>query len=102
MILAWPSSVTMTLAGFRSRCTTPFSWARARPSAISMARSRARAGEGGPGEEVAELLAADQLHGDVGDALRLVDAVDDGDVGMLEGGGGVGLAQEARARSGSL
>ena len=103
MILAWPSSVTMTLAGFRSRCTTPFSWARARPSAISIARSRARAGAVlALGQEVAQLLAADELHGDEGDAVRFVDAVDDRDVGVLEGGGGLGLAQEALAPVGVL
>ena len=43
MILAWPSSVTMTLAGFRSRWTMPFSCARASPAAISAASSSTRA-----------------------------------------------------------
>ncbi len=34
MMSAWPSGVTITLSGFRSRCTTPTSWAAAMPSAI--------------------------------------------------------------------
>ena len=37
MILAWPSSVTMTLAGLRSLWTMPLSWARERPSTTSVA-----------------------------------------------------------------
>ena len=96
MILAWPSSVSMTLAGFRSRCTICFSCARARPAATSDAISSTRHHRHPlAGQRVAHLLAANQLHGDVGATVDLADLVNDGDVRMLERGGGLRLLDEA-------
>ena len=48
----------------------------------------------------AQLVAADQLHGDEADAVFLADVVDDGDVGVLEGGGGARFADEPLAAAG--
>ena len=52
-------------------------------------------GQGGtPGGERPQRLALDQLHDEEGLALVLVDVVDRADVGMVQGGGGAGLAAE--------
>ena len=46
-------------------------------------------------EQVVQVLAVDELHGDVADAAGLAHGVDLHDVGMLDGRGGAGLALEA-------
>ena len=52
-------------------------------------------GQGGtPGRERPQRLPLDQLHDEEGLALVLVDVVDRADVGMVQGGGGAGLAPE--------
>ena len=48
--------------------------------------------EGSRGEAVAQRLAFEQLHGDEGPPVVLVDVVDRADVGVLERGGGARLA----------
>ncbi len=42
-----------------------------------------------------ERLAIEKFHGDEGFAVLLADIVDGADVGMIEGGGGLGFALEA-------
>ena len=52
-------------------------------------------GQGGtPGRETPQRLPLDQLHDEEGLALVLADVVDRTDVGMVQGGGGAGLALE--------
>jgi hypothetical protein len=46
-------------------------------------------------DEVAEGAAVEELHGDEVDAVRLVDVVNDDDVGVAKLGGEAGLALEA-------
>ncbi len=46
-------------------------------------------------QDVAQLVAADQLHRDEADAFDFVDLVNHGDVGMLEGRGGLRFLHEA-------
>jgi hypothetical protein len=43
-----PSAARITLAGLRSRCTSPRAWMAARPSARPAARARSRSGGIGP------------------------------------------------------
>ncbi len=101
MTLAWPSSVSITLAGFRSRWTICLSCARARPAAISAATSSARAtGRPAAGQPVAHLLAADQFHGDERVPVGFVHVVDDGDVRVLDRRGGLGFLHEPAAAIG--
>ncbi len=54
------------------------------------------------GEAVAEVLALDVLHGEERDARILVQAVDRGDVGVVEGGEQLGFACEACEAGGVL
>ena len=46
-------------------------------------------------QQIAELLALDELHGDESGAVRFVDLEDGGDVRMVERGGRLGLLDEA-------
>ena len=66
-IFTKPSRVTMTLAGFRSRCTIPASWAAARPSAICAPRSRSLRSGQRPGAISSPRAALDEFHGHPGD-----------------------------------
>lgn len=61
----------------------PFSWARARPSATSAARSSARFCGSAPRAIVSESFSP-RIHGDERHAVGLADRVDDGDVRVLE------------------
>ncbi len=83
------------LAGFRSRWTMPSSCAASRASAIWRAIGSASASGSGPRAMcVREVLALDELHHERADAVRLLDAVDGGDVRMIERGERLGLARE--------
>ena len=98
MIFACPSSVSMTLAGLRSRCTMPCSCARARPSAISVASSSDRDRAERPRAiALAQRLAAHQLHRDEAHAVRFADLVNDADVRVLEPRGRLRLAEKPPA-----
>ncbi len=45
-------------------------------------------------------LSLDELHDEEGDSVDLIDFVDGGDVGVVDGGGAAGLAHEAAATVG--
>ena len=92
-----PSLVTMTLAGFRSRWTMPFSCAAASASASSPAISMTRVDrEAALRDEQVERLSFDELHREEVDALGLFDRVERDDVRMVQRGDGAGFALEAR------
>ena len=84
MMMTWPRPSIITLAGLRSRCSTPFSWAAARPAqslrAVSTALSDGQASDAA--QERAEVLAIHELHGDVVEAFGDADVVDAADVGV--------------------
>ena len=86
----------MTLAGLRSRCTTPFSCAAVSASA-SGDRQLEHAGDRQPArrDEIGEALALDQLHGEEADVRLVLDRVERDDVGVIEPGHGARLALEA-------
>src|SRR5262249_39935794 len=52
-------------------------------------------GEAIPADQLVERLARDELHGNEVRAVRRADVVDVDDVGMIEGGGGLGFLEEA-------
>ena len=95
-IFTWPSFVTNTFSGFRSRWTMPFSWAAASPRAIWAPISTAlRTGSAPPADAFAQRLAFEQLRHDVRGALVVTRVVDREDVGMVEQARGARLLLEA-------
>ena len=81
----------------------PFSCAAARPLAICVAYSTARArSEGFAGELRAQRVALQQLLDDIRRAVVLADVVDRGDVGVIQDAGGPRLLLEAAQASGVL
>ena len=91
-----PSFETMTLAGFRSRCTMPLSWAAASasPSASQSRRSER------PARPPAAIRRSSgspfhQLHGQKVDAVGFLDRVDRDDVRVVELGERLGLPSKA-------
>ena len=97
-ILIWPSAATITLAGFRSRWTMPFSCAASRPSAICRAiEMTSGSSSGRPSASIASQRAARHVfHDERGRAVQLLEAVDVRDVMMAEGGERLRLAIESR------
>ena len=99
--LTLPSGVTLTFAGLRSRWTMPFSCASSRASAICpRSRSPRRRGIGPALQALGEVLALDELHGEeVGRRpvveARALEAVEVGDVRVVERGEHLRLALEA-------
>jgi hypothetical protein len=96
-----PSGVTLTLAGFRSRWTIPFIVCSFE-SLRDLPRDRQRLVEWhrAARESLRQILARDQLHRQEIDwqaviERRHLEAVDVGDVGMIEGGEEPGFAFEA-------
>ena len=91
MILTRPRPSSMTFAGLRSRCRTPFSCAACRPAqswrAISTALSDGQVAD--PLQERREVLAVHVLHREEVAALDLADVVDAADVRVRD------LAREA-------
>src|ERR1039458_830740 len=87
----------MTLAGFKSRCTMPFS-CRGRERVAERAGNlddlldREPAG----GNEAVEWLALDQLHGQEVDAVGFLHRVDGDDVRVVELGEGLRFTAKAR------
>ena len=76
-----PSVRTLTLAGFKSRCTMPASWAASSASAICFAIGSASSiGIGPRAMRCGQILAFDELHHE----RVLFDTVDVRDVGMIE------------------
>ena len=79
----------------------PLSCARARPSAISVARVSARSG--GSGARASASLSFSPRMSSIAmnvTPVGFADLVDDGDIGMLEGGRGARLLQQPRAAVG--
>ena len=94
--LTLPSGVSLTFPGLRSRWTIPFSCAASSASAICRATARASSrGSGAALQPLGEVLALDELHDEGADAARLLEAVDRGDVRVLELGEELRLALEA-------
>ena len=95
-ILACPRLVTKMLAGLMSRWTMPSAWAASSASAISMASDRISSGfHRPPGNAVLQRQPVQKLHGNEGFAVLVVNFVDGADVGMIQRGGGLGLALKA-------
>ena len=85
------------LSGFRSRCTMPASCAAARPDAICTAKSSAWSRGSGPrAKQLGQRLTLDELQHQVAPALRLLDPVDPGDVGVAQRRERARLGLEAR------
>ena len=91
-----PDGVTRMLPGLMSRWSTPAVCAAPRAAAMSVAMSTAVAGGSGPSaaDQVGEAAALDVLHHDEVGAVLLAPVVDADDVGVVEVGGGLGLAPE--------
>ena len=96
MILGVPSSASSTLAGFRSRWMTPFSWAAciARASVSTSARRLLRR-QRRAGELPVQAAAGAELQREEGQAVVLADLEDLHDVGVLQAGDGLRLGAEA-------
>ena len=95
-ILTTPSVVRITFSGFRSRWTMPLACAAARPSAIWPAIWSAF-GSGRPAavEQVPQVRALEELHGQVGPPGLLADVVDRDDVRVVQRRGRARLGVEA-------
>ena len=92
-----PSSRTLMLAGFRSRWTTPASWAPCKAKAICHAMDSTSSNGIGPLDEtVGQGRALDQLQDQRARAAGLLEAVNLGDVRVVQRGEDAGLALEAR------
>ena len=94
-----PCAVRKTFDGFRSRWTMPRACSAA--SADSMPRpigSASAAVRAPRSSRAAQRLALEQLHGDEDAPGVLADLVDLADVGMVDAGGGAGLAPQPLAR----
>ncbi len=92
---AVPSSVTITLPGFRSRCRIPAAWAPASASAICRAmRSVSFRAQPVARDHPVECPAADLLHHQVGDTVALAHVVERDDVRVIERGDRLRLTQE--------
>ena len=102
MTFAWPSPVSITLAGFRSRWTMPRWRANSSASAISEAMRKASGSGIGPRASrslsVSPSTSSMAMKGTPEGARALADFVDLGDEGMIEPGGGVRLAQQPPPR----
>ena len=84
MMMTWPRPSIITLAGFRSRCRTPFSCAAANPAqslrAVSDGLVDGQASDAA--EQRAEIFAIHELHGNVMQSFGDADVVDAADVGV--------------------
>ena len=80
-----------------SRWISPWACAAASPDAVCMPIRTTSSISSGPvrSSRVLQRFAGDVLHDQVGQAVRLVDAVDGDDVVVADGGGGLRLAGEA-------
>ncbi len=96
VILAVPSFVSRTLAGFRSRWMTP---------RVSVGHGPCQGGHqlgggarrpGGAVQPVGQAAALDQLQGEVRQAVALADLVNLHDIRVLQARDGLGLGAEAR------
>ncbi len=86
------------LAGFKARWTMFFACAALRPSAdVDGDLDGAFGGEIPRCDQIAELDTFDELHRDQGEAIRFVDLVHGGDIGMIEHCGRFRLANETLA-----
>jgi hypothetical protein len=91
---ARPARSTRTFAGLTSRCTMPASCAASSTSSTSRPMRATAAGGSGPcpSSISCRLRAGDVLHHQPGLAVLLHDVVHGRDVGVVEPGGGAGLA----------
>ena len=86
-IFTVPFGVSLILAGFRSRCTIPRSWAAVSPSAICLAISTASSHLIGPLlQPVRQGLAVDELHDDAPARAQLLESVHVSNVGVIQRG----------------
>ena len=92
MILGVPSSVSRTLAGFRSRWMTPclVGGVHGPRQRLDQPR-RLRGGSGVPSSLLVQAAAVAELQREDGHAVVLADLVDLDDVGMLQAGDGLRL-----------
>ena len=98
MILAMPSFVMRTLAGFRSRWRIPCSWAKCIARArLAQSSAAARGGRGLPPSLRSSESALDEFEREERLAVVLADVVDLDDVRMLELGDRLGLDVWKRA-----
>ena len=94
---ALPFCIMKILAGLRSRCRMPSSWAASTPSAICRSRSdgtlyRKRSFAA---KQLVKRFALDIFHHEIEDAVRRLAKIGDADrVRMLDGSGGLRLAFE--------
>ena len=87
----------MTLAGLRSRCTTPFSCAAASASASATPNSMTRAMGSPPGITwPIKPVALDQLHRQEPHAVLILDRIERDDVRVVEAGDDAGFVFESR------
>ena len=101
MIFAWPSSLTMTLAGRQIAVDDPLVVRGGEPLGhLARHLHRATDRQASASEHVAKALAADELHRDERRALGFAHFVDRGDVRMLQRRRGLGLLHEAAAALG--
>ena len=91
-----PSGVSLTLPGLRSRWTIPFVRGLERLGDLAGDREGLVERERPALQPLGEVFALDELHDEGADAARLLEAVDRGDVGVLELGEDLRLALEAR------
>ncbi len=101
-IFTVPSSSTRTLLGLMSRCTMPCSWRVAKALAelnrdVELVDQRERPLRARH-EDGLEILAAQELHHDVGRAVGLAQLVNGDHVSVLQTRNGLGFALEPLAR----
>jgi hypothetical protein len=98
--LAWPRSVTKMFAGFMSRCTIPLECAASSASAISMARRQNQLVLHRTPRN-AMLQPIQELRGDEGLPVLIINLVDGADIGMVKCRGCLRFALKAGQGLGS-
>ena len=102
-ILTWPLGWSWMFPGFRSRWTTPVRVGEGEPVADLLHHRElpAEVRRGPAADRLAQVAALEELHRHVGEAVLLAEVEDGDDVRVVELRRGLGLALEARRKSGS-